>query len=113
VAPVSPGGGAAPEREWVEISIPGTDNSRPRFSPDGLTVYYVMGRAGERILAAQRLDRSRRKRAGDPIVLSRAPLEITALTGGRGPYPLAIPTQRRLYYSTRGLRGNVWMTRLD
>jgi len=113
IAPVAADGTLAPEPQWVEISPPQTDNSRPRFSPDGGVIYYVMGKAGQRLLAAQKIDKASRKPVGEPIVTVHTPLELTLLTGGAGPYPLISVTAKRLFYSSYGYRGNLWMTRID
>src|SRR5262249_11785579 len=69
IAPVDRDSTVAPEERWVEISAPQTDNSRPRFSPDGTTVYYVLGRAGQRLLAAQKIDKSSYQPRGEPIMI--------------------------------------------
>lgn len=45
IAPVA-GGVVAPKESWFAISPPETDNSRPRFSPDGSTVYFMLTRGG-------------------------------------------------------------------
>ena len=97
----------------MEVSPSGTDNSRPRFSADGTAIYFVMGRDGARLLAAQQLDKTSHKPVGPTTLLVRAPLELTVLTGGLGPYPLVAISRQRLFYRTIGLRGNLWMTRLE
>jgi hypothetical protein len=76
-------------------------------------VYYVMGRGGARLLAAQRIDKVSHRPAGEPLLPVRAPLELTILTGGAGQYPLIAVTSKRLFYSTIGMRGNLWMSQLD
>jgi Tol biopolymer transport system component len=113
IAPVYRDSTVTPEEHWVEISPQQTDNSRPRFSPDGTTVYYLLGRAGQRLLAAQKIDKTSYQPRGDPVLVVRTPVEVTSMTGGAGPYPLIAATQKRLFYSTFGLRGNLCMTRLD
>jgi hypothetical protein len=101
------------EDRWAEISPPHTDNSRPRFSADGGSVYYVLGQGGMRLLALQRID-GRTGKANGPVSLPlKRPLEITALTGGSGPYPLISVTSGGVYYSSLGLRSNVWMTKVQ
>jgi Tol biopolymer transport system component len=113
IAPIYGESTVAPEEHWVEISAPLTDDSRPRFSPDGTTVYYLLGRGGQRLLVAQKVDKSSYQSRGEPMLVVRQPIEVTAVTGGSGPYPLIAVTPKRLFYSTLGLRGNLCMTRLD
>jgi serine/threonine protein kinase/Tol biopolymer transport system component len=112
IAPVRRDGTLGGQSDWVEISIPGTDNSRPRFSPDGATVYYILERGGERTLVAQRLAKTTHKPIGQPVTLVHRPVAVTAVMSHAGPYPLVEVTPRRLFYSTVSFRGNLWMTRL-
>jgi len=104
--------GTEPDDRWVQISPPGTDNSRPRFSPDGGFVYYILGQGGMRQFAMQKID-PRTGAASGPVGLPlRRPIELTALTGGAGPFPLISVTAGAVYYSSMALRGNIWMARL-
>jgi Tol biopolymer transport system component len=93
-------GVVAPKESWFAISLPETDNSRPRFSPDGSTVYYMLTRGGVKRLVAQRVDRAGRKAEGEPVSLPVAPTELTAITGSSGPYPLIAVTPDRIYYGS-------------
>jgi Tol biopolymer transport system component len=105
--------GIESEGHWKEISPPNTDNSRPRFSADGGSVYYVLGQGGMRQFAAQRID-ARTGAASRPLSLPlRRPLELTALTGGGGPYPLIAVTDGAVYCSAKVLRGNIWAAKLQ
>jgi eukaryotic-like serine/threonine-protein kinase len=113
VAGVTAAGQVVPEAAWAQISPPKTDNSRPRFSPDGGVIYYIMGRDGERLLAAQRIDKTTYKPSGEVQLPLRTPIEITALTAGSGPYPLVSVSAKRLYYSTVSLSGNLFKARID
>ena len=101
------------EDHWKEISPPNTDNSRPRVSGDGGSVYYVLGQGGMRQFAVQKID-ARMGAASGPLSLPlRRPLELTALTGGGGPYPLIAVTAGAVYYSAKVLRGNIWSAKLQ
>ncbi|HUA62892.1 MAG TPA: protein kinase [Verrucomicrobiae bacterium] len=105
--------GLESEGRWKEISPPNTDNSRPRFSVDGGSVYYVLGQGGMRQFAAQKIDALTGAASGPISLPLRRPLELTALTGGGGPYPLISVTAGSVYYSTIVLRGNIWTARLQ
>ncbi|MBL8211387.1 MAG: serine/threonine-protein kinase [Bryobacterales bacterium] len=100
-SPVRPDGTLASPNQWKELSEPGTENSRPRLSPDGSVVYYVTARGGQRLLVA------RRGTASAPVVLVKEPLETPLISGGFGPYPLLHVTRGRIYYSTIGFSGNL------
>jgi Tol biopolymer transport system component/predicted Ser/Thr protein kinase len=105
--------GVEGEGKWAEISPHGTDNSRPRFSADGNYVYYMLGQGGMRQFAIQKVD-GRTGAASGPMSLPvRRPIELTALTGSAGPYPLISVTSGRVYYSSIALRRNIWQARLQ
>ena len=106
-------GTVAAEPSWVEISPPQTENSRPRFSPDGGSVYYAMGRAGQRLLVSQKIDKRTHALIDEPVQLVRMPVEFTALTGAGGPYPLISVTPKRLFYSVVTERSNLWVSRVN
>ena len=65
-----------------------------------------------RQLAVQKIDRKTGAAIGEPVLPLHAPLEITALTGGFGPYPLISVTTDGIYYSSVGVQGNLWLTHL-
>jgi hypothetical protein len=45
-------------------------------------------------------------------VTLRRPIELTVLTDGGGPYPLISVTAGTVYYTSKELRGNIWLARL-
>ena len=105
--------GLEPAERWTEISPPGTDNSRPRFSSDGAFVYYVLGQGGMRKFAVQKID-VRTGAASGPLSLPLPrPIELSALTFAGGPYPLISVTDGAVYFSAKSLRGNIWQSRLE
>ena len=112
IAPVT-AGVVAPKESWYAISLPETDNSRPRFSPDGSTVYYMATRAGVKRLVAQRVDRAGRKAKGEPVSLPVPPTELTAITGSSGPYPLIAVTPDRVYYGSFESTANLIKVKLQ
>jgi predicted Ser/Thr protein kinase len=104
--------GFEPEERWSQISPPETDNSRPRFSPTGGLVYYILGHDGMRQFAIQKVDTRTGAATGPASFPLKRPIELTALTGGGGPYPLISVTGSTVYYSSKALRGNIWLARL-
>ena len=112
-APVNPAGVVAPEAQWVRVSSDALDDTRPRFSADGRSVYFVREGGGVRRLVRQGLDQPLGRRTGPPHVEVEQPVEITAMTGGSGPYPLVVVTRRGLLFSSTDLRGNLYSTRVE
>jgi hypothetical protein len=111
VSPVGAGGRVGPEADWVRISLPDSDDARPRFSADGGTIFYELGRGGQLWLAAQKVERGSYRPSGEPILLSRTPQQNTVLSEA-GPYPLLVVTAKRVYFSAKTIRGNLWSTSL-
>lgn len=60
------GGTAAPQAEWIAVTEPGEWVDKPRWSPDGNTLYYVSDRDGFVCLWARRLNAATRKPVGEP-----------------------------------------------
>ena len=106
------GGRLEPDAQWIRVSPEGTDCSRPRFSADGASVYFVMGKDGLRILARQRLNAQTGKPDGELELPVESPVVFRILRGGFGPYPLIAVTKRGLFYSAFITRGNLYMTEI-
>jgi Tol biopolymer transport system component len=105
--------GIESDAQWHEISPPKTDNSRPRFSADGTSVYYVLGQGGMRQFAVQRIDPRTGAASGQVALPLRGPIEMPVLRAGSGPYPLISVTAAGVYYSAIATRGHLWMSRLQ
>jgi serine/threonine protein kinase len=104
--------GIETEEHWAEISPRGTDNSRPRFSPDDTFVYYMLGQGGMRRLAVQKIDPHTGAASGPPSLPLRRPIELTAVAPLNG-YPLISVTANAIYYSANAPRGNIWLAHLQ
>jgi hypothetical protein len=110
IARLLPGGALEPDSKWVRVSPEGADCSRPRFSADASSVYYVLGKAGIRSLVSQKLNTRNGQPDGEPRMLLDEAMEITLFTGGTGPYPLIAVTKRGVFFSSIVGRGHVYMT---
>jgi serine/threonine protein kinase len=103
--PVRENGSLADEGEWIRISSEG-NASRPRFAPDGSSLYYLIVRGSRARLIQQKLDPVNKKPAGDPVQLTSVPFSS-------GDVSLISVTRDRLFFNTREVRSNVWMTNVE
>ena len=109
VAPVSDAG-LVPEQEWIAIAGSGWDD-KPRWSPDGNTLYFVSERDGFRCIWAQRLD-ARKHAVGEAIPVFHAHESRRSLSNV-GPGDLAISVARdKLVFNMSERTGNLWMMRV-
>lgn len=106
VAPVRDPG-AVPEQEWITIADTGWDD-KPRWSPDGNTLYLVSERDGFRCLWAQRLDAQKRP-LGEAIAVFHAHQTQRSLSNV-GPGDLQISVARdKIVFNMNERRGNLWL----
>ena len=106
VAPVRDQG-AVPEQEWITIADTGWDD-KPRWSPDGNTLYLVSERDGFRCIWAQHLD-SQKHPLGEAIAVFHAHQSLRSLSNV-GPGDLAISVARdKIVFNMNERRGNLWL----
>jgi hypothetical protein len=104
--PVRDDGSLGGEADWIRISPEAVNASRPRFAPDGSSIYYLIVRGPIATLIRQKLDTSTRKPSGDPVQLTTIPFS--------GPGVSLISVSRdRVFYNTSEVRSNVWMTNIE
>jgi Tol biopolymer transport system component/DNA-binding winged helix-turn-helix (wHTH) protein len=98
---------AVPEQEWITIADTGWDD-KPRWSPDGNTLYLVSERDGFRCIWAQHLD-SQKRPMGEAIAVFHAHQSQRSLSD-IGPGDLAISVARdKIVFNTNERRGNLWL----
>jgi Tol biopolymer transport system component len=103
--PVQSDGSLEGEPQWIRISSEDGNASRPRFSPDGSKIYYLVKRGAEEGLICQKLDPATKKPSGSVVELATIPFSgigTGLLTVSRG----------HVFFNTTELRSNVWMTRI-
>jgi len=104
--PVRPDDTVASEADCLQISPEDGDASRPRFSPDGSTIYYELKRGGILILVKQKLDPATKRPLEKPLQLAQVE------TSGNVQNIVAV-TRDRVFFNTNEIRSNIWMTRLE
>jgi Tol biopolymer transport system component len=108
VAPVSDGGMIS-RQQWTAIADSGWDD-KPRWSPDGNTIYFVSERDGFRCIWAQPLDKQKRPR-GAAVSIFHAHESRRSLSN-IGPGDLSMSVARdRIVFNMNERSGNLWMMR--
>ena len=106
VAPVRDRG-PIPEQGWIPIADTGWDD-KPRWSPDGNTLYLVSERDGFRCIWAQHLD-SQKRPLGEEIAVFHAHQSQRSLADV-GPGDLGISVARdKIVFNMSERRGNLWL----
>jgi len=104
--PVRADGTLAGEADWVPISPETEQASRPRFSPEGSSMYYEVVRRPTIELVKQKLDPAGKRPVGGPLKVASLPFS------GPGEFMIGV-TRDRLFFNTDEIRSNIWMTRLE
>ncbi len=109
IAPVYDSG-MTPEAEWIAVTE-GPWDDKPRWSPDGNTVYFVSERDGFRCIWAQRLDAGKHP-AGRAMAIFHAHEARRSLgTVGIGDLSLSV-ARDRIVFNMSERSGNLWMMNL-
>ncbi len=110
VAPVQDTG-VVREQDWIAITR-GRWDDKPRWSPDGNTLYFVSERDGFRCIWAQRLD-ARKQPSGDAIPVFHAH-ERRRSMANVGPGDLSISVARdKIVFNMSERSGSLWTLDLD
>jgi hypothetical protein len=114
VTPVRQNGSFGGEADWIEISAPGTSSTRPRFAPDGNSIFYLLNEKGVLTLVRQGLDPASKRARGVPARLGPVQLfpATVAYSIGASPSVLGV-TSTRVFYNAIEARSNVWMTSIE
>jgi Tol biopolymer transport system component len=106
LTPVRQDGSLAGEAQWVRISPEGVNSSRPRFAPDGSSMYYLIGNGPEESVIRQKLDPITKTRLGEPMKLA------SVRFSGTGVRLIAV-SRDRLFFNTSEVHSNVWSTPIE
>jgi Tol biopolymer transport system component/tRNA A-37 threonylcarbamoyl transferase component Bud32 len=102
----SPEGKPRPESEWIAVtSRPGT-YARPAWSPDGSVLYFVSTADGPASVWAQRLDRTTKRPAGEPMLIYRPEAERFI---NWGPYFGPAVGANQIIFPLEESRSNIWL----
>lgn len=105
VAPYRPGTQPA---EWIAVTTSGTENDKPRWSPDGQILYFTSTRDGFRCIWAQRLNPGTNRPVGDPIGILHFHSSARSLSNV-DLYKLEMSVAAgRLLFVLGERRGNLW-----
>ena len=110
--PVGADGTLAGRELWVSISPDDADGGRPRFSPDGAALFYLLATGNVVTLVRQQLDAASKRPIGTPVKLMSVQ-NIPQSVFNIGVQNVITVTRERLFYNTAEVRGNVWMTRIE
>jgi hypothetical protein len=104
-------GAPGSEAQWVQISPEGADASRPRFSPDGSSVYYELTEGNVVRLVRQKVNPVTKSPEATPVKLAIVQTIPTAF------FPVVTAsvvsvTRDRVFFNTVETRSNIWMTKL-
>jgi Tol biopolymer transport system component len=110
IAPFDPARRAAiPFSEWIPVTDGSAWDDKPRWAPDGNSIYFISERDGFRCIWWQRLDRATRRPLGPaaPVLhFHQARLSMRNLNMGSLSFQVAAD---RLIFGLGELTGNIWM----
>jgi dipeptidyl aminopeptidase/acylaminoacyl peptidase len=99
------------ESEWIPIAN-GIWDDKPRWSPDGNTLYFVSERDHFRCIWAHRLN-SRKYFVGEPLPIYHAHQARNSISGTQlGRFELSVARDKIVFNMTERT-GNIWLTRLS
>ena len=115
MARVRDDGSLFPQSQWVRLSPPEIKAaSRPRFTHDGKSIFYIRNEGGVQHLVRQRVNLALGRPLAPPVDV--APVQIYAAwfadSLGSPPSTVQVSTTR-VFFNSVELRGNVWATILD
>ena len=111
VTPVREDGTFGSAAAWVGISPDDAEAARPRFSPDGSSVYYESTRGSVVTLVRQQLDPVTRRTVEQPVLLAIVQTIPSGLFLTPTVHILSV-TRDRVFFNNIDARSNIWTTTL-
>ncbi len=103
--------GLIPESEWIAITE-GVWDDKPRWSPDGKTLYFMSERDGFRCIWAQRLDASKHPMGQTIPIFHAHEAQRSLLNVQVGALEMSV-ARDKIVFNMNERTGNVWMTNVD
>jgi Tol biopolymer transport system component/DNA-binding winged helix-turn-helix (wHTH) protein len=104
----APAGVPAPEREWIQVGNDTAWNDKPRWSPDGNTIYFISHEDGFRCLWGQRLHPTTKRPTGPRFALHHFhETRLSMMNIGLGMLEIDV-AKDKIVFGLGELTGNVW-----
>jgi Tol biopolymer transport system component len=104
-------GSPAPEASWIPVGDEHGWSDKPRWSPDGNTIYYISHRDGFRCVWAQRLQPATKQPVGDPVAIYHFHnRRLSPMNVGLGLLEMDV-ARDKIVLNLGELTGNVWTLR--
>jgi eukaryotic-like serine/threonine-protein kinase len=105
---VAPAGGA-PESQWVRVAADHGWADKPRWGPDGKTLYFISRHGGAFFnLWGVRFDAARGQPDGEPFMITRFESPALMISPKLGDTEIGISAERALL-TLAAVTGNIWM----
>jgi Tol biopolymer transport system component/DNA-binding winged helix-turn-helix (wHTH) protein len=109
ITPVQQDGRLAGESQWIGVSQDDGNTSRPRFAPNGASIYYLIDRGASKALMRRKLDPISKMPVSDPVQLFSVPFS----SPGVGGVALISVSRDRIFFNTSEVHSNLWMSNIE
>jgi Tol biopolymer transport system component/DNA-binding winged helix-turn-helix (wHTH) protein len=100
---------AAPESEWIPVAAGGDWADKPRWAPDGNSIYFISNRDGYLCLWAQRLAADTKKSMGAPVSIAHFHgSRLSMRNVGLGALETSV-ARDKIAFNLGDLTGNIWV----
>ena len=98
------------ERDWIFLTDGSTLDTRPRWSPDGKSLYFMSDRDGSRCIYAQRLDAVSKRPVGPLVSIFHSHTARLSIlnVGATGRLGLGV-AEDKIVFNMGDITGNIWL----